>query len=158
MSEPRTIALPDGTDEEFLHFEIENEKWFTYEIEDGTILKSKFVLLVVVASGEPDEQGARLTKFGTQTLNVVFSPLELRGPPGKKWAVSELEEYITEANLKFRQLKNGGLNEYKLEKAIIQVDYRIEQIDKTSKYNTNGMPAYIVRSKTSLIGTSSEES
>ncbi len=158
MSGPKTIALPDGTDEEFIHFEIVSEKWFVYEIEDGSILRSKFVLLEVVAIGEPDEQGHRLTKMGTQTINVIFSPLELRGPPGRKWEVSELEEFKTETNLKFSQIKDGGLNEYKLEKSNIQVDYRVNKIDKTSKYTANGMPAYIIRLKTTIIGTSSEES
>lgn len=158
MSGPKTIELPDETEGEFIHFEVVNEKWFAYEVEDGTILRSKFVLLEIIAYGEPDEQDKRLSKMGTHTLNVVYSPPELRGPPGKKWKPSELEEFITEPNLKFSQIKDGGLYEYKLEKSNIQVDYRVYQIDKTSKYNSNGMPAYIIRMKTTIAGMPSEES
>ncbi len=154
MSEPRIIELPEETDvEEFLDFEIVNEKWSTYEIEDGTILKSKFVLMSAVAYGERDEAGTRLTKFGTNPISVIYSPPELRGPPEPNLSAKELEEYITERNLKFSIIKEGGINEYKFEKATIQVEHTITRIHKTSRYLVDGMPAYVMNGKTSIFAT-----
>lgn len=155
MSEPRIIDLPaDNGVEEFLDFEVVNENWSTYEVEDGSILKSKFVLLSAIAYGERDEENTRLSKFSTHTLYVVYSPPELRGTPEHNLSVEDLEEYVTERNLKFSQIKDSGLNAYKFEKRIIEVDHRVNHIDKTSKYNKDGMPAYVIRGKTMILGTS----
>ncbi len=155
MSEPRIIDLPEDTDlEELLPFEIINEKWSTYELEDGTILKTRFVLLSAIAYGKHDEAGKRLTKFGHQNLYVVHAPPELRGPPEPNLSTNDLEEYITDRNLKFRQIKDGGSASYKFEKLLMDIDHRVNQIDKTSRYSENGMPAYLIRGKTMMLGTS----
>ncbi len=41
--------------------------------------------------------------------------------------------------------------------SIIEVDYNIQSIDKTSKFNKDGMPAYIFRSKVALMTRPKEE-
>ena len=156
MPEAKVVVSPDISDGELIPFTTKNEEWFTYELEDNTIIRSKFVLMEVIAVGEPNEQGRRLTYMGTHQLNVVFSPPELRDTPDKKWEASELEEYITDENLKFSQITDGGLYKYELENSTMEVDYRVYQVDKTSKYDAKGNPAYIIRTKTVIAGAKEE--
>lgn len=141
----------DMEKEELISLKTINEKWHIYELEDNTIIKTKFVLMNIVAYGEENELKKRLANFASTNLVVVYSPKEIRGPKDKAWTAQELEEHITGNNLKFRQIEDGGMNTYETEKSIIQVEHRVAQIDNTSKYDKNGMPAYIVRSKTSII-------
>jgi len=39
---------------------------------------------------------------------------------------------------------------------IFEVIYRVHQIVKTSKYDQNGMPAYLVRSEIEIVGKDKE--
>jgi hypothetical protein len=147
-------VIPIDTDvekDEMITFDLINEKWHTYELEDNTIIKTKFILLNIIAYGEKDDLDKRLTGFATQLLVVVYSPKELRGPKDKTRRADELEEYITEKNLKFRKIIDGGMSKYDTEKSNIQIDHSITQVDMTSKYDSSGMPAYIVRSKNNVI-------
>ena len=141
----------DMEKDELIPFEIIDEKWHTYELEDNTIIKTKFILLNIIAYGEKDDLDKRLSEFATHLLVVVYSPKELRGPKDKTRRADELEEYITEKNLKFRNIKDGGMSKYETKNSIIQIDHSITQVDITSKYDSKGMPAYIVRSKNNVI-------
>jgi len=152
----KTIDL-ESMEEEMINFDVLNEKWQVYELEDNTIIKSKFLLINILAYGVPDEEGKRLTRFGTQTINVIHSPRGIRGPPDRTWTAEELEPYVTETNLKKRLIKDSGLYRYESENSIFEVDYMIRQVDKTSKYDAIGMPAYIIRSKTSIISVKKEQ-
>ena len=89
----------DMEKDELIPFEIVEEKWHTYELEDNTIIKTKFILLNIIAYGEKDDLDKRLSGFATHTLVVVYSPKELRGPKDKTRRADELEEYITEKNI-----------------------------------------------------------
>jgi len=138
-------------DDEMVHIDTIHEEWHEYEVEDKTIIKTKWVLMKIIAYGEPNPDGTRLNRIGGQTLTVIHSPKEIRGPPDKTWTVTELEPYITEPNALFRQIQNGGINKYETEKASIEAEYRVTQIDKTSKYDVEGMPSYIVRTSTNYV-------
>ena len=139
-----TETIPIDVDmekEELISFKTLNENWHIYELEDNSIIKTKFVLLSVIAYGEKNDLDQRLANFGTHNLITVYSPKEIRGPKDRAWTAQELEEHVTEQNLKFRQLEDGGLNSYETEKSIIQVEHRVAQIDNTSKYDKNSLPA-----------------
>ena len=57
----------------------------------------------------------------------------------------------------FRLIKDGGINNYNTEKTNIQVENRVDRIDKTSKFDMDGMPAYIVRSRINLAVSDRED-
>jgi len=138
----------ESMDDEMVHLDTIHEEWHEYEVEDKTIIKTKWVLMNIIAYGEPDPDGKRLNRVGAKTLTIVHSPKEVRGSPDKTWTVEELEPHITERNVLFRQIHNGGLYKYETEKATIEAEYRVTQIDRTSKYDADGMPAYIIRTST----------
>lgn len=156
MSKKEEIDL-ESFEEELIPFVTKNEDWQVYELEDDTIIRTKFVLMTIIAYGEPNEKGLRLSRFGSQTLTVIYSPKDIRGPPDKTWTAEELEPFIIEKNLKFRQIHDAGIYQYKTEKSQFEVDYRIFQVDKTDKYDILGNPAYIVRTKGTMAGTSEDE-
>lgn len=137
-------------------FAVIRESWHVYELEDDTIIRTKNTLMTILDAGpaEHTEVGAldmRKLGFGLKLLNVVHSPKHLRGPKGKAWPLSKLEKSIVQRNLKFRQIKDAGNCEYETEKWKIIISTRLRQVDKTSKFGVNGMPAYIVRTESMIL-------
>lgn len=137
-------------------FDVIREDWHVYELEDNSIIRTKNVLMTVIDEGPADEKeagapGLRKIGFGVKLLNVVHSPKHLRGRKGKVWSTSELEKSIVKHNLKFRQIKDGGKAKYETKKMEIIVLTRVNQVDKTSKFDQNRNPAYIVRIESQIL-------
>ena len=142
--------------DELVDFDMIREDWHVYELEDDSIIRTKNVLMSIIDAGPVDESearalGMRKYGFGLKSLYVVHSPKHLRGPKGKASSVSELEKFIVQRNLKFRQTKDGGKSEYETKKTRIAVLTRVRQVDKTSKFDRNGMPAYIIRTENEIL-------
>jgi len=149
-------------DEELVDFEVVRENWHVYELEDDSIIRTRNVLLSIIDAGPADETeagapGLRKYGFGMKLLNAIHSPKNLRGPKGKAWPVSELEKFIVQRNLKFRQIKDGGNSEYETKKFVITLLTRVRQVDKTSKFDQSGMPAYIIRTENEILLTDKPE-
>ena len=142
--------------DELVDFDVIRENWNMYDLADDTVIRTKNVLMAIIDAGPAKESeasapGMRKYGFGLKLLNVIHSPKHLRGSKGKASPVSELEKFIVERNLKFRQIKDGGNSEYETKKSKIIVSTRIRQVDKTSKFDENGMPAYIVRIESQIL-------
>ena len=100
---------------------------------------------------ETGESGLRKIGFGMKILHVVHSPKHLRSSKGKVRSISELEKFIVQRNLKFRRIKDGGNCKYETDKSKLIVRTHVTQVDKTSKFDQNGMPAYIVRIESEIL-------
>lgn len=142
--------------EKLVDFDVIRENWHMYELEDGSVIRTKNVLMSIIDAGPSDENeasavGMRKYGFGARLLNVILSPKHLRGPKGKTLPVSELEKLTVQRNLKFRQIKDGGRAEYETKNSKISISTRVKQVDKTSKFDQNGMPAYIVRTEHEIL-------
>jgi len=129
--------------EKLIDFKTISEEWNQYELEDRTLIKSKFVLVNIIQKG-PLSEGVYQALFSSQNVTGVYSPVELRGTPGQKYSVDELGKHIIQHNLKFKQTVDGGWNEYETENSIIQVRNILKRVDKTSLFDSAGMPAYLV--------------
>lgn len=136
--------------EKLVDFNVVRENWSAYELEDGTIIRTKLVLMSIVDSG-PSDGDKRKLGFSTQNLVAQFSPMEVRGRKDQRYQTEELEKYVTQPKVNFKQTKNGGDSIYETENSLVLVRQTVNQIDKTSKYNSDGMPAYIVRSGIEII-------
>lgn len=137
--------------EEIVDFEILKENFNVYELEDDSIIKTKFILSFIIKTNERLPDGRNKYSFSNNNIISVFSPIDIRGKSDKNYPVSELEKYIVEKNLKFRQISDGGWNEYKTKKSILRIRNRVKSIDKTSKFDSKGYPSYIVRSETEFL-------
>lgn len=136
------------SDKEYVDFDVIAENWSAYELEDKTIIRTKIVLMSIEKSGK--EKKKSKSTLGIQLMVVVDSGKN-RGPLGKKWEVSELEKYVTESNMMFRQIKDGGPSVYDTKRSRILVRPVVKQVLKTSKFDHNGDPAYIVKSESEII-------
>jgi hypothetical protein len=139
--------------DKIVDFNVVRENWSTYELDDGTIIRTKPVLMNIIDAG-PSEDGKRKIVFSSQDLVAQFSPTTVRGPKDRRFQTEELENYVTKPKVSFKQTKNGGDSIYETENSLVLVRQTVNQIDKTSKYNSDGMPAYIVRSAIEIIAQS----
>jgi hypothetical protein len=156
MSKPK--KAPEKDYEELVDFDVIRENWHVYELEDDTIVRTRNTLMSIIDAGPLDEKetgksGLRKIGFGMKILHVVHSPKHLRSSKGKVRSISELEKFIVQPNLKFRQIKDGGNSEYRTKKNQRQIiiSTRVKRVDKTSKHDQNGMPAYIIRIESEIL-------
>lgn len=152
----KSTKVSDKNNSELVDFDVIRENWHAYELEDNSIVRIKNVLMSITDEGpanekEAGEYGLRKYGFGINLLSTIHSPKHLRSPIGKVWSVSELEGFIIERNLKFKQTKDGGDAEYETKKSKIIITTHVSQVDKTSKFDKNGMPAYIIRAESLVI-------
>lgn len=132
-----------------LDFSIENEDVIVLEVEDGSQIKFRTVLLNIIEIDKKHDSGT-LYHFNVQNLVTTFSPEELRGEKGEKWPMPVLEDNITDPNMMFKRVSGDGTNVYSFEDKKLIIKVNINQIAKTSKYNKMGMPTYIVRSESTI--------
>ena len=143
-------AVVTSKEEKLLDFKVVNEEWSQYELEDGSLLKMKLVLVNILQKapvGKKTYEGL----FSSENVIGVHSPKRLRGPPGRKYTVDELKKHIIERNLKFRQTVDGGWNEYETGNTIIQFRNVLKSVDKTSLFDSAGMCSYLVNLETMVI-------
>ena len=131
-----------------IDYQIEKEDIIVLEIEDGSLITYRTILLDVIETDQETDQGMVL-QFNLQNLVTTLSPEGLQGKKGKKYPMSELEKNIDSPNMMFKKVKGTGINSYILDgggKLIVKNN--ISQIDRTTLINSMGMPTYIVRSET----------
>lgn len=137
--------------EKLIELEVIKEDWNVYELEDGSIIKQKILLSFFIETNEKDAQGNTKFWISNNQVTAVYSPISIRGPPDRNYSVPELEKYVEQPNMKFSLIHDGGRNQYKTEKFLITVNYLAKKIEKTSKYDSKGMPAYIVRNEIEML-------
>jgi len=148
-------------------FEVVREGWNRYKLEDEAVLKTKFVLISVVAEKNFKEiiERAKTEKglkvgFGFQSHNVVGveAPMRLRGEPDTKtYTIEELRSSIVKEDLDFEVLTETW-NVYKLENGVmIKVRNAPINVSRTSKFDSRGLPIYLVDSTADVKVSLKEE-
>lgn len=129
-------------DFEYIDFEVANEDWNLYELEDGAKLKTKFVLISVTKRGN---------EYGFSSQNVVgmaYVPLELRGPPtqpGRRYTIEEIEKAIEKDDMQYKTIKEVW-NVYRLKDgATLSVKLTLAKVSRTRLYTDIGEPVYQVQ-------------
>jgi len=137
--------------EELLPFKILNEKYHMFESEDGSIISAKFVLIHIVKM--PAQKGMDKSGyyFQSQFVTGVWALPKNRGERDKSYTTDELAKFIEKENLMFKQIQDGGSNLYETDEFNLLINYRVKQIDKTSKFDSMGVPAYIIRSESEVL-------
>ena len=150
------IEKPIPSKAMFLDFEIEQEKWNKYLLEDGSLLRAKFVLTGVLIDKNIEElekeakSGQKLRigfAFKSRNLFSIESPTELRGPPdSKKYSLKELRASIVKEELDF-ETEKATWNSYLCENGM-RMKARISptSVHMTSKFESSGTPIYVVDS------------
>jgi len=142
---------------EYVDFDIVNEDWNLYELEDHSLLKIKFVLINVirekVARSGPTAIGLGYGLQSTNVVGVIPSPEVIGKPstPEKKPEVPILEE------LKFKAIKEDW-NEYKLKDGtVISAKNVLVKVAPPRQYDSQGIPIYGISTDTVIKGSAPKE-
>ena len=137
-----------------IDFEVLREPWNKYELEDGSYIKSKYVLTKIRIS-EPDESGRVKISIDGRTITVTYNvPDSLKGEPSvKRYAPEELQSAI-EKEVGYK-IVSEEWNEYIAENGMkIRIKDNVTRIHRTKLKDRNGDPIYFVEHSTLVQGTS----
>jgi hypothetical protein len=141
----------NNRDYDYIDFETIKENWNLYDLEDGTIIKFKIVLLKIIPTVAPVQvqipgQGqvnAQSIAFNTANLMTILSTKEAKGTPSSPATEMKIEK----KDVPFKILTEEW-NEYKLEDGkILKMKPTIVQINKATHYDQYGEPNYLVQSQ-----------
>jgi len=132
-----------------MDFEVLREPWNVYQLEEGPILKIKYVLTRVIKRRE--DEGRFGYAFKGQNV-VAFShiPPELRGEPTRAiYSPMELQASIVNEDVRYTTIAEEW-NEYLAEDGTkIRVKLTVVKVSRTNKRDVDGEPIYLVQ--TSLL-------
>ena len=131
-------------DYEYVKFDVLDEDWNEYEIEDGTKLRIKFVMIKILRKKTPMGFDFR---FNSNNIIDTYSP-KINEPSEKPYSPQELIDSIINPDIKFRQIKEVW-NKYliKSDKYEIMVKIVVTNIQKTNKFDAFGDPFYNIQAQ-----------
>ena len=127
---------------EYVDFVVANEDWNIYELEDKSILKSKFVLINVLK---------REGHYGLATHHVIglsHVPTELRKPPeslGSDPSSADAEKVLEKEDLEYKTIKDVW-NVYRLDDGTtLSFKNVLAKVSRSSLHNQGWEPIYIAQ-------------
>lgn len=129
-----------------LDFEIIREPWNKYSLNDGTHIKSRYIL-IKLKKKEPTSETEK-PSIGVEGRNVVVTynvPQNLKGPPSKHiYPPEELRKSIVQDDIRYTTIYEEW-NEYIAEDGTrIRVKQTMTRVGRTDKADKNGDPIYFV--------------
>lgn len=130
----------------FVDFKAISEPWNRYELQDGTDLKTRFILVTVIVDGL-DEAGNPIYSINSDMVIGVI-PAEGRiGQPSEKTYTQEEKIEAIEEELDF-ETKKEDWAEYMLEDGVkLQIKLTLVKVARTSLHDPKGVPLYLVNSQ-----------
>lgn len=124
-------------------FDVVREPWNKYELADGCSLKLK-VVLTKLRKKQVDEKNTNYD-FDVQNLAVVLT--DEKGPPDTKtYSPQELTAAIIKDDIRYTTTSEEW-NEYVADDgARVRLKVTVTRVAKTSKFDKNGEPIYLVES------------
>lgn len=149
-----TIKRVPAKNAVFVDFKVKREDWNLYRIEDGTLLRAKFILTGVWLDDSLDVLEKRLKEglepdfgfgFRSRQLYAVEPPPELRGSPdSKRYNQAQIESFIEKKDMDFETVR-ATWNIYELENGItVKIRLSPISINRTTKFDSGGMRIYTV--------------
>jgi hypothetical protein len=141
-------------DFEYVDFDVMKENWNKHRLEDGTILKSKFVLISVMAEKGYKEKMRKAEKekgvgvhyeFLSSNLVGAEVPEKLMGlPETQKFTPEELVSSVVLDDMDFETVAESW-NAYQLEKiGLLKVRASPVRVRRSGKLDDHGRPIYLV--------------
>lgn len=129
-----------------IDFDIMREPWNKYELGDGSILKTRYILTKIHKRAKI---GATTAGYGLDSQNVIVIfniPPNLKGEPSKQaYGPKELETSIVQDDIRYTTISEEW-NEYVAEDGTrIRLKSTVTKVSRTSKYDKNGDPRYLVQ-------------
>ena len=132
------------------------EDWSKYKLEDGTILKIRFILIKALRETNLDQFGNPVYHLNSQNI-VGMVPLKSSfGTPSPHITQEELSSSISHEDMKFEAIQEPW-NDYELADGTkVRVKLVLSMVSKTDKYESHGEPVYLVNSQPIIKGLPSK--
>lgn len=130
------------SDFSLLDFKVAKEYWDSYELNDGTILKSRVILTGVKKSvSSPSKE----YEFGFQSIQSFIFSDKSRGPPHNKMFTKEELESSYKKEISFSTLSEKW-NEYLInDNTKVKLKSTVSDITKSDLFLQSGEPIYNVK-------------
>ena len=140
----------------YIDFVAESEPWNYYELEDKTIIKTRFILVNVVLEGV-DEANNPIYSFNSETIAGTLLPDELMGEPPQKTYTAKERTDAVEKLVAFK-IKKEDWNRYKLSDGnLIEVKLTLVKAARTSLFDARGGRIYLVNTQPVIKITTAKE-
>jgi hypothetical protein len=128
-----------------LNFDIIQEPWNLYEIEDGIIIKVRVIVKRVFRFKETEEKGGYDVEQQNITV-IAHIPPELKGKKSqRKLTTQEAMSAVIRDDVRFSVLREEW-NEYAVEDgAKIRLKVSLMNVGKTNQFDQNGDPIYTIQ-------------
>lgn len=138
-------VIPDGY--AFQDFEIENEGWSIYRVEDETIIKLRIFLSAVSKArpdpNNPDNIGYELSLSPVNTV-AIPDPKNRGNPTPGSFTPRQLQESIVKEDMTFTAIQEPW-NVYRFKDGTrLSIRIQAVKISKTDKYDAKGIPVYFI--------------
>ena len=123
----------------YADFKTIKEVWNEYKLEDGTIVKLRFILIKLI--NQPNGFG-----IGSTIIIGIFPSPDLIGLPSQAiYSPQELEKSIEKKDLQFELVKEDW-NVYELkDKSKLSIKPILVSISRTNKHDQHGEPIYAIQ-------------
>jgi hypothetical protein len=134
-----------------IEFEVLREPWNKYSVDDGSYIKSRFII-TKFKKREPTTADEKLG-YGFEGQNIAVSynvPTELKGTPSThQYSPQELREKAEDMRY---SIVSEEWNEYVLEDGtVVRIKSSVIEVLRTNKFDRNGDPVYYVNTS-QLLG------
>ncbi len=137
----------DLTGAEPIGFNVKNEPWVKYRLEDKTKLLARLIVGKIYKTAQYDALGQPIYGWASQNILTIMAPKELRGPPTDPPPVSsDLKDYNA-TSIDFERIGAEQWNVYELEdQSLLRLKLEITSVNRTDKFTLDGEPFYIILS------------
>jgi len=140
----------------YIDFVAESEPWNYYELEDKTIIKTRFILIKVVLEGV-DEANNPMYSFNSDIVMGALVPDELKGEPSQKPYTPKEKMDAVEKVVTFKAKKEDW-NRYKLSDGnIVEVKTVLVKVARTTLFDSRGDRVYLVNTQPLIKVTTAKE-
>jgi len=129
-----------------LDYDVVREPWNRYELESGSILRTKYVLNGLTKQLQEGDKTGYSAK-GQNIVTLSHIPFDKRGRPAERpYSPPEIQSAIINEDVRYTTLREEW-NEYVAEDgARVRVKLTVVRVASTSLYNMEGGPIYHVNS------------
>jgi len=125
-----------------IDFEVIREPWHKYELNDNTIIKTKYVLTTLNKTQKDEKPNYAIDG---QAITVVLPAVESKGPQDPaQYTGDDYKKAIIQDDVKYNTLDEEWYEYIVDDGTKLKLKMTVIGISKTSKFNKKGDPVYIV--------------
>lgn len=123
-------------------FDIIDEPWLKYQLQDNTVLKTRYLLTRLY---KKMQDGKATYNFDGQTMTIALVPSDLIGPKDNaRYSPQELSNSVIRDEVNYKTISEDWNEYYAYDGAKVRLKMTVTGVKKTSKFDNNGEPIYLV--------------